>query len=174
MLGAGNFIAVAAMLIISMFLHAGWLHLGGNMLYLWVFGDNVEDRFGHSVFFAFYFLGGMASMLAHSFADPLSTLPAIGASGAVAAVLGAYLVMFPRSRVTVVVPLFLFFPIFQLSTVVVLGFWFIGQVASGVLALQGRALAQVAWWAHIGGFATGMVLGVLLGGRGRRGFRVRP
>lgn len=167
MLSEGRFISVAATLGLSMFFHAGWLHLGGNMLYLWVFGDNVEDRFGHPVFLIFYFFAGMISMFAHAFSEPFSAAPAIGASGAVAAVLGAYLVLFPRSRVTVIVPLFLFFPVFQVSAVVVLGFWFVGQVASGVLALSGAALAPVAWWAHIGGFATGMVLGRALGGRGR-------
>lgn len=167
LLGAGRFVSVALVLGVSMFLHAGWLHIGGNMLFLWVFGDNVEDRFGHTVFLIFYLFAGMVSMLAHAFSEPFSTAPAIGASGAVAAVLGAYLVLFPRSRVTVIVPLFLFFPVFQVSAVVVLGFWFFGQVASGVLALSGATLAPVAWWAHIGGFATGMVLGKVLGGRGR-------
>lgn len=164
---------VFAALIVSMFLHGGWLHLGGNMLYLWVFGDNVEDRMGKVVYLLFYLASGILSMVAHGLSDPSSHVPAIGASGAVAAVLGAYIVLFPRARVTIIIPLFLFFPVAQVPAVFVLGFWFVSQIASGVLALSQASAAPVAWWAHIGGFAVGMALGRVLGGAGRPTRRYR-
>jgi membrane associated rhomboid family serine protease len=141
----------------SIFLHGGLLHLGGNMLYLWIFGDNVEDRFGHFRFLVFYFVAGFLAMAAHVLADPISPQPAIGASGAIAGVLGAYLVMFPGARVFIVIPLFLFFPVVSVPAIVVLGFWFFQQLFNVVGALSGTA-SNVAWWAHIGGFVAGMVL----------------
>jgi membrane associated rhomboid family serine protease len=141
----------------SIFLHGGLLHLGGNMLYLWIFGDNVEDRFGHFRFLVFYFVAGFLAMAAHVLADPISPQPAIGASGAIAGVLGAYLVMFPGARVFIVIPLFLFFPVVSVPAIIVLGFWFFQQLFNVVGALSGTA-SNVAWWAHIGGFVAGMVL----------------
>ncbi|HAI21437.1 MAG TPA: rhomboid family intramembrane serine protease [Clostridiales bacterium UBA8153] len=144
----------------SMFLHGGWLHLVGNMLYLWVFGDNIEDRMGRAGYFVFYILAGLASNAAHIWANPTSTLPTIGASGAVAGVLGAYLLTFPQARVLALVPLGFFLPMIEVPAVFFLFGWFLLQLLNGVLTL-GVASAQtggVAWWAHIGGFVGGMVL----------------
>jgi membrane associated rhomboid family serine protease len=144
----------------AMFLHGGWLHLIGNMLYLWVFGDNIEDRMGRAGYFVFYILAGLASNAAHIWANPTSTLPTIGASGAVAGVLGAYLLTFPRARVLALVPLGFFLPMVEVPAVLFLFGWFLLQLLNGFLTL-GVASAQtggVAWWAHIGGFVTGMVL----------------
>jgi membrane associated rhomboid family serine protease len=142
----------------STFLHGGWLHLGGNMLYLWIFGDNVEDRFGHFWFLVFYFVAGFFAMAAHVWSDPLSSQPVIGASGAIAGVLGAYLVMFPGARVFIVIPLLLFFPVISVPAIIVLGFWFFQQLFNVVGALNEAGGSNVAWWAHIGGFAAGMIL----------------
>jgi membrane associated rhomboid family serine protease len=144
----------------AMFLHGGWAHILGNMLYLWVFGDNVEDRLGHGRFLVFYLMCGTAAFLVHSFFSPEAELPAIGASGAIAGVLGAYLVLFPRSRVMTLIPIF-FIPWFvEIPAVVYLGFWFILQLFNGTLELSTEAgqMGGVAWWAHAGGFVTGIVL----------------
>jgi membrane associated rhomboid family serine protease len=148
----------------SMFLHAGWLHLVGNMLYLWIFGDNVEDRLGHGRYFLFYLLCGIAAAAAHILANPASRLPSLGASGAIAGVLSAYLISYPRARVQVLVPLFLLFPIIEVPAVFFLGFWFVQQFLSGVASLGVPAYQTggVAWWAHIGGFLAGAVLLALM------------
>jgi membrane associated rhomboid family serine protease len=144
----------------AMFLHGGWAHVLGNMLYLWIFGDNVEDRLGHGRFLVFYLLCGVAAFLVHTYFSPEAELPAIGASGAIAGVLGAYLVLFPRSRVTTLVPIF-FLPWFvDIPAVAYLGFWFILQLFNGAMELSAEAgkAGGVAWWAHAGGFVTGLVL----------------
>lgn len=147
----------------SLFVHVGWLHLAGNMLYLWIFGNNVEDRLGHFTYFGFYLIAGAAAMGAHVMSIPGSLDPAIGASGAVAGVLGAYLVMFPGARVFIVIPLFLFFPVIAIRAIYVLGFWFIQQLINGAGAISVPASgAGTAWWAHIGGFIVGMVLARLM------------
>ena len=155
----------------SMFMHGGFLHIGSNLLYLWIFGDNVEDRLGHFRYTLFYFLCGIAATVAHALAGPGSTLPAIGASGAIAGVLGAYLILFPHARVTTIIPIFVFITVRELPAVLVLGLWFVLQIFSGVGSL-GVADAQdaggVAWFAHIGGFVAGMILIVLMGGRRKR------
>ncbi len=153
-------ISVLGTLFSSMFLHGGWLHLGGNMLYMWVFGDNVEDKLGHGRFIIFYLLCGLASAVLHVVIEPASTIPTIGASGAIAGVLGAYATMFPRARVVTLIPIFIFIQIAELPALLVLGFWFVLQFFNGMLAL-GESDAQmggVAWWAHIGGFAAGVLL----------------
>jgi membrane associated rhomboid family serine protease len=144
----------------SMFLHGGWAHIGGNMLYLWVFGDNVEDNFGHTRFLLFYLLSGATAALALAFFSPDSTVPTVGASGAVAGVLGAYFVLYPRSRVLTLVPLF-FIPWFvEIPAIAFLGFWFLMQLLNGTLELSTRAgvAGGVAWWAHAGGFVAGILL----------------
>jgi membrane associated rhomboid family serine protease len=152
----------------SMFLHGGWLHLIGNMWYLWIFGDNVEDRLGHWKFLAFYLLAGIVAALLQYALNPASQMPTVGASGAIAGVLGAYLVAFPRARVVTLVPLFVFFQVMALPAVVVLGFWFVIQFFNGALSLGfGGAGGGIAWWAHVGGFAFGIVAMWLLG-LGRR------
>jgi len=146
----------------SMFLHGGWAHIAGNMLYLWVFGDNVEDSFGHFRFLLFYLLSGAIAALTLAFFSPGSTVPTVGASGAIAGVLGAYFVMFPRSRILTLVPLF-FIPWFvQIPALFYLGFWFLMQLLNGTMELSARAgmAGGVAWWAHAGGFVAGIVLSI--------------
>lgn len=149
---------------VSMFLHGGWLHLLGNMLFLYVFGRSVEDRFGHLKFLLLYFLSGFAGALLHIYLNAGSRVPSIGASGAIAGVLGAYFISFPRARITItIVPLF--FWTFQIAAVFVLGYWFLIQFLQGyeMLAIE-RATSGggTAWWAHVGGFITGMLLALML------------
>jgi membrane associated rhomboid family serine protease len=165
----GGLVSEARPIFLSMFLHGGWMHLLGNMLYLWIFGDNVEDRLGHGKFIVFYLLCGVAATLAHAYTNPGSTIPTIGASGAISGVLGAYLVMFPRARVLTLIPLGFFIRITELPALVVLGLWFVLQLISGAGALANQAQAGgVAWWAHIGGFVVGAVIGMLFRGPSRR------
>jgi membrane associated rhomboid family serine protease len=144
----------------SMFMHGGWGHILGNMLYLWIFGDNVEDRVGHGRFVAFYLLCGVAAALAQTAVNPDSHVPMVGASGAIAGVLGAYIVMFPRSRVLTLIPLFIFWEIIEIPAAIVLGVWFVLQLLSGVgsLAMTESGGGGVAFFAHIAGFVTGMGL----------------
>jgi membrane associated rhomboid family serine protease len=149
--------AALTTVITSMFLHGGWMHLIGNMWYLWIFGDNIEDRLGHIRYLVFYLLGGVTAATAQYFFQPGSDVPTVGASGAIAAVLGAYAVTYPRARVVTLLPLFPFFPIVRLSALVVLGLWFVFQFFSGALSLAWSARGGVAWWAHIGGFVFGMI-----------------
>lgn len=146
--------------LLSMFLHGGWLHFLGNMLYLWIFGDNVEDRMGHLRFLVFYLLCGWIAAYAHVWAEPGSRVPAIGASGAIAGVLGAYMLLYPTARVVTVIPLGIFFPTVQLPALLLLGWWFVQQFLLGSLSLaQGpQQGGGTAWWAHIGGFAAGALL----------------
>ena len=155
----------------SMFLHGGWGHFLGNMLFLWVFGDNVEDRLGHVRYLIFYLLAGYVATFAHAWFSPLSTVPAIGASGAISGVLGAYLFLHPKARIVTVVWFLFFIRFVQIPAIVFLPIWFLLQLFSGVSSLrvaEGAAAGGVAWWAHIGGFVAGPVLLLLLGG-GRRG-----
>lgn len=156
--------AALATLLTSVFLHAGWLHLIGNMWYLWIFGDNVEDRLGRAGFLAFYLAGGVASAIMHIAIHPGSAIPTVGASGAIAGVLGAYAVLYPRARVVTLVPIVFFLQIVSLPALLVLGLWFVFQFFSGALALGGAG-GGVAWWAHVGGFLFGMAVAVALGGR---------
>lgn len=144
-------------LLTSMFLHGGLMHLIGNMLFLWVFADNIEATVGSGRFAAFYLLGGLAAHLLHIFLNPESAIPTVGASGAISAVMGAYLVMFPRSQVKV---LFLIFP-FRISAFIFLGLWIIQQWMDGIASLQVTTAESVgvAYWAHIGGFAFGLAAG---------------
>lgn len=146
-------------LVTSMFLHGSWAHLGGNMLYLWVFGDNVEDTMGHGRFLLFYLLTGVLATLAHVATHPASTVPLVGASGAIAGVLGAYVVLYPRSGIlsVVFIPPF-FIRLVQLPAIFVLTLWFVLQLVQGVAALGMPGVHTVAWWAHVGGFAAGVVL----------------
>lgn len=143
----------------SMFMHAGLAHLLGNMLYLWIFGDNVEDALGHLRYLLFYLAGGFAASLTHIMLYPTSIVPTVGASGAIAAVLGAYLLLFPHRRVVTLIPLGLFIQIARVPAVIVLGVWFLLQLFEGTLALGMTQLGGVAFWAHIGGFVFGMIIG---------------
>ncbi|MEN6409422.1 MAG: rhomboid family intramembrane serine protease [Anaerolineaceae bacterium] len=149
----------------SMFMHAGLLHLGGNMLYLWIFGDNVEDCMGRGKFVLFYLVGGVIASLTHILTNPGSPIPTVGASGAIAAVLGAYLVLFPRSRVLTFIPIGYFLRLTAVPAVIVLGMWFLLQLFDGVLALGGTDVGGVAVWAHIGGFVAGMLLAKIFTGK---------
>lgn len=141
----------------AMFLHGGWFHVIGNMWYLWIFGDNVEDRLGHFRYLLFYLVAGIIGSIAHILTNPTSPVPVIGASGAIAGVLGGYLISFPRSRVLALVPVFFFFTLMEVPAVIYLALWFVLQLFNGTLSLGGVA-NPVAWWAHIGGFVSGMVL----------------
>ncbi len=151
---------------VSMFLHGGWLHLGGNMLYLWIFGDNIEDRLGHMKYFLFYLASGVVATLAHAVANPASRIPSIGASGAIAGVLGAYLVLFPKQRVTTLIPIFVFITVREIPAIILLGFWFVLQLFTGTAVMGAHVsdVGGVAYFAHVGGFVAGMVLIVLMGG----------
>lgn len=146
----------AVTLFSSMFLHGGWMHLIGNMLYLWIFGNNVEDSMGHLRFVLFYLLCGIAAGLAQAIPNPESMVPMVGASGAISGVLGAYLLLYPHARVLVLLPLGIFSRVFHLPAVWVLGFWFVYQILSS--ALSSAQGGGVAWGAHIGGFIAGMLL----------------
>jgi membrane associated rhomboid family serine protease len=155
-------------ILVSMFLHGGWLHIAGNMLFLWIFGNNVEDRLKRPLFIAFYLLGGLAATALQLAFGPSSTVPNIGASGAIAAILGAYLVLFPRARVYTIV-FFFFITAIELPAVAVLGFWFVLQLFSGVGSLGADVNGGVAYWAHVGGFAFGAaVTWLFFRGRGER------
>jgi membrane associated rhomboid family serine protease len=166
--GSGLVPGVASTLI-SMFLHGGWGHLLGNMLFLWIFGDNVEDRLGHFRYLLFYILCGYAATFAYAFFSLGSTVPAIGASGAISGVLGAYLVLFPRARIVTLVWLFIFVRFIEIPVMVYLPLWFLMQFFSGVSSLGAEpAAGGVAWFAHIGGFISGPLLLLLLGGLRRR------
>jgi len=146
----------AATIATSMFVHGGWLHLGGNMLYLWIFGNNVEDAMGHGRFALFYLLCGTAAALTLAYMNPASQLPMIGASGAISGVLAAYVLLYPRARVTVVVPLGIIFYPLAIGAVWVVGLWFAMQLLSAWIV--DPAQPGVAWWAHVGGFVAGLLL----------------
>lgn len=145
----------------SMFLHAGWMHFVGNMLYLWIFGDNIEDRLGHGRFLLFYLACGVAAAIGQTLSNPFSLVPMIGASGAIAGVMGAYFVLFPHSRVLTFVWFILYFDVLEIPAIFFLGFWFFVQLLSGVgsAGVQGGGTA---FWAHAAGFATGIGMVMLL------------
>jgi membrane associated rhomboid family serine protease len=144
----------------SMFLHGGWLHFLGNMLYLWIFGDNVEDRLGHVWYLAFYLLCGAAAAIGQAATQPYSLVPMIGASGAIAGVMGAYFVLFPHSRVLTAVFILLFVDLIEIPAIFFLGIWFLMQFFSGVGSLgAGSASGGVAFWAHVVGFVAGAAIG---------------
>jgi len=141
----------------AMFMHGGLLHILSNMLYLWIFGDNVEYLMGHFRFLLFYLLSGLIAALAHILVEPNSTIPMIGASGAISGVLGAYFIKFPRAKVLVVI-IFFFIQTAYIPAVFVLGFWFLMQLSSGFFSIAAREMGGIAWFAHIGGFIAGMIL----------------
>jgi rhomboid family protein len=159
-----------ATLFTSMFLHGGWLHLGGNMLFLWIFGNNIEDLLGRGRFLVLYLGSGLAAALAQALTDPTSTIPMVGASGAIAGVLGAYLITYPHANVHVFLWIIMVFTIVTVPAWILLGCWFAMQVFSGLEA--GRGEPGVAFWAHIGGFVAGVVLYLML--RPRRIMLLQP
>jgi membrane associated rhomboid family serine protease len=172
-----NWVGQYLPILTSMFLHGGLAHLLGNMIYLWIFGDNVEDRLGHLRFLAFYLLTGVGAALVHAHLAPDSTIPTVGASGAISGVLGAYLVLFPRARVYTLVPfVFVFLGVVEIPALVYLGFWFAMQVVNGTvgLAIGGAGAGGVAWWAHVGGFVLGAGVAALLRSRRSEPQRWRP
>jgi len=153
----------------SMFLHGGWFHILSNMWILFIFGDNVEDRMGGGRYLVFYLLSGVAAALTQALFLPNSSSPMVGASGAIAGVLGAYMLLFPRSRILSLVPIFFIFTLIEIPAVVFLLFWFASQLFSGFLSIGGASGSGVAWWAHIGGFVFGLLGVYLFAKRGRRG-----
>jgi hypothetical protein len=157
-------------LLTCMFLHGGWLHFLGNMWTLYIFGDNVEDRLGKLGYLIFYLLSGVAASLVHYWSEPQSTVPTIGASGAIAGVMGAYFLLYPRAMVLTLVPIFFFIEILVLPAQVFLGLWFLLQFFQGLIPVGSTASGGVAWWAHIGGFAAGAAIVYLL----RRAGALRP
>jgi membrane associated rhomboid family serine protease len=160
--GHGSIEAAFLPIVTSMFLHSGFMHIAGNMLFLWIFGDNVEDYFGHVPYLLFYFVCGIGSGLTHILFNYHSSLPALGASGAISGVMGAYIVLYPRARVLTLVFIF-FIPI---PAFIILGYWFLLQFLAGVSTVGAAATGGVAWWAHIGGFLLGMLItGLSLGER---------
>jgi membrane associated rhomboid family serine protease len=162
----GSFIPLLA----ALFLHGGWLHLLGNMLFLFVFGRSIEDRFGHLKFLAMYLLAGLGGNLLHILLNPASRVPTIGASGAIAGILGAYFVTFPAARITTLIPLFIFFWTVELPALLLLGYWFLIQFFTGfqMLAIQSATGGGVAWWGHVGGFLVGLLLALVFQPRSRR------
>jgi membrane associated rhomboid family serine protease len=144
----------------SMFMHGGWFHLFSNMLALYIFGDNVEDRMGSQRYFLFYLLCGVAAALVHVMFNPTSPIPTVGASGALSGVLAAYLLFFPHSRVITLVPIFFLPWLVEVPAVVYLGLWFLSQLANGLFSIMFnvQAMGGVDWWAHIGGFVAGLIL----------------
>ncbi len=158
----------------SMFLHGGWLHVIGNMWFLWIFGDNVEDRMGHGRYLIFYLLSGVGAGLFHIYLNPTSTIPTIGASGAIAGVMGAYFILYPFARVITLVPIFFFVDIIEIPAFFFLGFWVLLQFFQGTLSLAFSQTGGVAWWAHFGGFLVGAVLVFLFKKPRRKMPRVYP
>jgi membrane associated rhomboid family serine protease len=142
----------------SMFLHGGWLHLIGNMWFLWVFGDNVEDRLGHFSYLVFYLVCGIGAGLAHVVMNLGSRVPSLGASGAISGVLGAYIMLYPGARVLTLMPLIIFWFTVEIPAFIVLGWWFLIQFLSGISSVGARSSGGTAWWAHIGGFLLGVGL----------------
>lgn len=155
-------------LITAQFLHAGWAHIIGNMLFLWVFGDNIEDVLGHLGYLFFYLIAGVAAGIVQVFVMGPSRIPMIGASGAVAGVLGAYLILYPTARIGILLPIFFFFTTIELPALLVIGWWFIQQFFYGLGSLTLAASSGVAFWAHIGGFIAGLVMILPFIGRARR------
>lgn len=163
--------AILFTIVTSIFIHGGWLHIVGNLLFLWIFGDNVEDRLGHVGYLTFYVLAGVTANVVQGAIDPNSLVPVVGASGAIAGVLGAYLVMFPTAIIHVLVPVFIFFLIpVPIPAVVMIGVWFLQNLLAGFATLGNAATpdAGVAWFAHIGGFIFGVVFAALFAPTARR------
>jgi membrane associated rhomboid family serine protease len=151
----------------SLFIHDGWIHFGGNMLYLWIFGDNVEDAMGHGAYLLFYISSSTAGALAHSALNPTSAAPLVGASGAVAAVMGAYFVLYPRSQVLTAIFLLLYLDIVEVPAIIFLGIWLVIQLLTGLASMGAGARGGVAFATHVAGFAIGVAVGLMVKGRGR-------
>jgi membrane associated rhomboid family serine protease len=166
--GVPNSVPPMATLFTSMFVHAGWLHLLSNMLYLWIFGDNVEDNVGHFGFLILYILSGLAGAFAHILFNPDSTIPTVGASGAISGVLGAYVVLYPAGRIRTLMFIPPFITFVRVPALLLIGFWFFMQLMGGLASLETPQASGVAFWAHVGGFVAGVLLVNLL--RKRRSY----
>jgi membrane associated rhomboid family serine protease len=160
-----NFLGHWSDIFSSMFLHGNWLHIGSNMLYLWIFGNNIEDRLGPIRFTIFYLACGLAAAAAQVLVAPFSTVPMIGASGAVAGVMGAYLILYPRARVLTIIPLIFFFPFVEVPAFLIIGYWGLLQFISAVVVDGASSGGGIAYAAHVGGFVAGILLIFLFGGR---------
>lgn len=161
-------------LVSYMFLHEGWLHIIFNMWMLWIFGDNIEDVTGHFGFAVFYLLCGLAAIGTHMLFEQASPMPVIGASGAVAGVMGAYIVLYPHGRVLTLIPIIIIPLFFRVPSYLFLGFWFLSQVVSGIMSSTVQAASEVAWWAHVGGFVAGIILISWFRKRGRCRYCYNP
>jgi membrane associated rhomboid family serine protease len=155
-------VSVPLTFITCIFLHGGWMHFLGNMWFLWIFGDNVEDRLGHFAFAILYAATGVLASVSHLFSDPTSTIPTIGASGAIAGVMGAYAILYPHARVMAVIPIVIFLHMVVLPAPVFLGFWFLMQLWQGGMSSLGGVSEGVAWWAHVGGFVAGALAAIFV------------
>jgi len=161
----------------SMFIHGGWLHLIGNMLFLFVFGRSIEDRFGHKQFLLLYFISGFGAAIVHVLFNMGSPVPTIGASGAIAGILGAYLVCYPTARISTLIPLLIIFWIIRIPAFLMLGYWFVIQFLAGhqqMMTIESATRGGVAWWAHVGGFALGILLALAIPKRQRRAVQIWP
>jgi len=167
-IGPENLVTVPLTIFTAMFIHGGWIHLLSNMLYLWIFGDNVEDLLGHVKYLFFYLVCGIAATGLHFFVNTSSKIPTVGASGAIAGVLGAYLFLFPKARVKTLLILFIFIHIISIPAIIILGLWIIMQILSAYIEYGAKTGAGIAWFAHIGGFAAGLVLIILMKKRKKR------
>lgn len=154
--GIGSYLT----LISSMFIHASFMHIAGNMLFLWIFGDNIEDRMGHIFFFVFYVITGLAGTFLHSITAPSSTVPMVGASGAISGIMGAYILLYPKARILALVPFGFFLRIMKLPALLFLGVWFLYQFLLGILSIGVKG-GGVAYFAHIGGFVVGLIIALL-------------
>jgi membrane associated rhomboid family serine protease len=157
-----NLVPIPMTIITAMFMHGGWLHLLSNMLYLWIFGDNIEDILGHVKYLFFYLICGISATLVHGFININSQIPTLGASGAIAGVLGAYMFLFPRSRIKTLIILFIFIQIIHIPAVIILGYWILIQILSGFAEYGSQAGGGIAWFAHIGGFVSGLILIIIM------------
>jgi membrane associated rhomboid family serine protease len=157
-----NLVPAPLTIFTSMFLHGGWIHLLSNMLYLWIFGDNVEDILGHFKYLFFYLMCGLMASLTHGLLNFSSQVPTIGASGAIAGVLGAYMLLFPRARVRTFVMLFVFIHVINVPAIILLGYWILIQVLSAITEFGTQKTGGIAWFAHVGGFVSGFLLSIMM------------
>ena len=165
-----NLVPVPLTIFTAMFMHGGWLHLLSNMLYLGIFGDNIEDILGHVKYFIFYIVCGIAATLVHGFINIDSQIPTLGASGAIAGILGAYMLLYPRARIKTLLIIFIFIKIVYIPAIIILGYWIVIQVISGFAEYGLRTGSGIAWFAHIGGFIAGMALIAITKKRKRRSY----
>jgi len=157
-----NFVPIPLTIFTAMFMHGGWVHLLSNMPYLWIFGDNIEDVLGHVKYLFFYIMCGIAATLVHGFININSQVPTLGASGAIAGVLGAYMFLFPKARIKTLVILFVFIQTVHIPAVIMLGYWILLQILSAYAQHGSRSGGGIAWFAHIGGFVAGLVLIIMM------------